>query len=138
MVGVPLRYPGLLASHVWREVSRESESELTTREALKSGTFRRLLLAASLRTFLLGSLVLHQIPHLINIGIEEVTAASILGLMISISVPGRLIFGFLEDYREEEVDRYYYDNTGNRCTGVCLSVYPVSCLCFRYNLWVNL
>ena len=83
------------------ETSLESESELTTREALKSGTFRRLLLAESLRTFLLGSIVLHQIPHLINIGIDEVTAASILGLMISISVPGRLIFGFLGDYIEK-------------------------------------
>ncbi len=79
----------------------ESEGELTTREALKSGTFRRLLLAESLRTFLLGSIVLHQILHLINIGIDEVTAASILGLMISINVPGRLIFGFLGDYIEK-------------------------------------
>ncbi|MBD3173096.1 hypothetical protein GF326_11550 [Candidatus Bathyarchaeota archaeon] len=49
----------------------------------------------------MGSIVLHQIPHLINIGIDEVTAASILGLMISISVSGRLIFGFLGDYIEK-------------------------------------
>jgi OFA family oxalate/formate antiporter-like MFS transporter len=76
------------------------EPDLTTREALKSVTFRRLVLAESLRTFLLGSIVLHQIPHLVNIGIDAGTAAGVLGLMISFSVPGRLIFGFLGDYIE--------------------------------------
>ena len=79
----------------------ELEPEISTRDALKSATFRRLLLAESLRTFLLGSIVLHQIPHLISIGIDELTAAGILGLMISISIPGRLIFGFLGDYFEK-------------------------------------
>lgn len=83
------------------ETPAETEPELTTREALKSVTFRRLLLGESLRTFLLGSIVLHQIPHLISIGIDQVTAAGILGLMISISIPGRLIFGFLGDYVEK-------------------------------------
>jgi MFS family permease len=79
----------------------EDEPQVTTREALQSVTFRRLLLAESLRTFLLGSIVLHEIPHLENIGIDPVTAAGILGLMISISIPGRLIFGFLGDYIEK-------------------------------------
>lgn len=83
------------------EVSVNTEPELTTRDALKSVTFQRLLLAESLRTFLLGSIVLHQIPHLVNIGIDEVTAAGILGLMISFSIPGRLIFGFLGDRYEK-------------------------------------
>jgi len=82
-------------------VALEDEPKLTTREALQSSVFRRLLLAESLRTFLLASIVLHEIPHLVNIGIDEVTAAGILGLMISISIPGRLIFGFLGDYFEK-------------------------------------
>jgi MFS family permease len=82
-------------------VSLEDEPKLTTREALQSGVFKRLLLAESLRTFLLASIVLHEIPHLVNIGIDEGTAAGILGLMISISIPGRLIFGFLGDYIEK-------------------------------------
>ena len=82
-------------------VALEDEPKLTTREALQSRVFKRLLLAESLRTFLLASIVLHEIPHLVNIGIDEVTAAGILGLMISISIPGRLIFGFLGDYVEK-------------------------------------
>ncbi len=83
------------------DVSPIDEPDMTTMEAMKSVTFRRLLLAESLRTFLLGSIVLHQIPHLINIGIDAVTAAGILGLMIFVSIPGRLIFGFLGDYIEK-------------------------------------
>lgn len=82
-------------------VSLDDEPKITTREALQSRTFKRLLLAESLRTFLLASIVLHEIPHLVNIGIDEITAAGILGLMISISIPGRLIFGFLGDYIEK-------------------------------------
>ena len=75
-----------------------TEPELSTMDALKSVTFRRLLLAESLRTFLLGSIVLHQIPHLVNIGIEADTAGGILGMMIFASIPGRALFGFLGDY----------------------------------------
>jgi len=74
------------------------EKTASVKDALKSPIFIRLLLAESFRTFLLGSLVLHQIPHLITIGIPEETAASILGLMILISIPGRIIFGTLGDY----------------------------------------
>ncbi len=74
-----------------------TEPELSTMDALKSVTFRRLLLAESLRTFLLGSIVLHQIPHLINIGISADTAGGILGMMIFASIPGRVLFGFLGD-----------------------------------------
>ncbi len=73
------------------------EPEISTRDALKSVTFRRLLLAESLRTFLLGSIVLHQIPHLVNIGLSAETAGGILGMMIFASIPGRVLFGFLGD-----------------------------------------
>jgi MFS family permease len=75
----------------------DDEPEISTKDALKSVTFRRLLLAESLRTFLLGSIVLHQIPHLISIGLSADTAGGILGMMIFASIPGRVIFGFLGD-----------------------------------------
>jgi len=74
-----------------------AEPEISTKDALKSVTFRRLLLAESLRTFLLGSIVLHQIPHLISIGLSADTAGGILGMMIFASIPGRVLFGFLGD-----------------------------------------
>lgn len=74
------------------------EKTASVRDALRSPIFVRLLLAESFRTFLLGSLVLHQIPHLLTIGIAEEAAANILGLMILISIPGRVIFGTLGDF----------------------------------------
>lgn len=76
----------------------EPEPEFTTMEALRSPTFRWLLLGESFRTFLLGSIVLHQIPHLLTLGIGQETAASLLGLMILVSIPGRLILGTLGDF----------------------------------------
>jgi len=75
----------------------DAEPEISTKDALKSVTFRRLLLAESLRTFLLGSIVLHQIPHLVSIGLSADTAGGILGMMIFASIPGRVLFGFLGD-----------------------------------------
>jgi MFS family permease len=75
----------------------DAEPEISTKDALKSVTFRRLLLAESLRTFLLGSIVLHQIPHLVSIGLSADTAGGILGMMIFASIPGRILFGFLGD-----------------------------------------
>jgi hypothetical protein len=72
--------------------------EITTREALISPMFQNLLLGDSLRNFLLGSIGLHQIPHLVSIGIGKEKAASILGLMILVSIPGRLVFGTLGDF----------------------------------------
>lgn len=74
------------------------ERDASVTDALKSPVFLKLLLAESFRSFLLGSLVLHQIPHLMSIGIDEEAAAAILGLMILLSIPGRIVFGTLGDF----------------------------------------
>jgi MFS family permease len=74
------------------------EVEFTATEALRSRTFWVLALAESFRSFLLGSVVLHQIPYLISIGVAHDTAAAILGLMITLIIPGRLVFGSLGDF----------------------------------------
>ncbi|MBD3204852.1 MFS transporter, partial [Candidatus Bathyarchaeota archaeon] len=46
------------------EQSKVEDVDITTRAALTSPMFRKLLLGESFRSFLLGSIVLHQIPHL--------------------------------------------------------------------------
>lgn len=81
----------------------ELEPDHSTREFLRTRTFWTLMLWESFRSFLLGSLVLHQIPYLVSIGIPEETAATILGLMITLSIPGRLVFGSLGDYRSKRL-----------------------------------
>ncbi len=83
-------------------VALASESDLdevnfTVVEALKTQTFWVYTGAMFLRAAILSSLVIHQIPHLTDIGIPEVQAASVLGLMVLLSIPGRLAFGWLGD-----------------------------------------
>lgn len=75
-----------------------TELDFTTGEAMRSPTFRWLLLGESFRSFLLGSIVLYEIPHLLKLGFSEEAAASILGLMILSSIPGRIVFGVLGDF----------------------------------------
>ena len=73
------------------------EVNLTVREALKTRAFWIYAVSMMLRACILGSLVVHQIPHLTDIGIPEQTAANILGMMVLMSIPGRFLFGWLGD-----------------------------------------
>jgi sugar phosphate permease len=74
------------------------EVDFTASEAIRTPTFWKLVIAEGFRSFILGSVVLHEIPYLISIGIPQGTAASILGLMITFSIPGRLVFGWIGDF----------------------------------------
>jgi len=71
--------------------------DLTVREALRTRAFWVYVGSMSLRACILSSIVVHQIPHLTDIGIPYQTASNVLGLMVLMSVPGRFIFGWLGD-----------------------------------------
>lgn len=81
-----------------KTVEEDTEVDFITWEALKTKTFKYLIIAESLRSVLLSSLVVHQIPYLISIGVPQEAAAGILGLMITLSIPGRFVFGYLGDF----------------------------------------
>jgi sugar phosphate permease len=114
IIGLPLTYivrnrpedMGLLPDGVEEAVGEASgeglerveEADYSVRAALRSRTFWTLMLGEVFRSFLLGSVVLHQIPYLVSLGVPEETAATILGLMIALSIPGRLVFGSLGDF----------------------------------------
>jgi len=53
--------------------------------------------ALMLRACILSGLVVHQIPHLVDMGIDYVAAAGVLGTMVLMSIPGRLILGWIGD-----------------------------------------
>lgn len=79
-----------------------SESELdevnfTVVEAFKTQAFWVFAGAMFFRSAILSSIVLHEIPYLTDVGFPEVQAASVLGFMVLLSVPGRLAFGWLGD-----------------------------------------
>ncbi len=73
------------------------EIDFTVREAMKTGTFWTFVIAMMLRACILSAIVVHQIPHLVDVGISYEAAAACLGTMILLSVPGRLLFGWLGD-----------------------------------------
>ena len=77
------------------------EVDFTIWEALKTRAFWILSLAFGFRTLAISATVIHQIPLLTDRGFSEGTAAGVLALMSLMSVPGRLIFGFLGDYLDK-------------------------------------
>ncbi|MBM3157892.1 MAG: MFS transporter [Chloroflexi bacterium] len=70
---------------------------LSVKEALKTKAFWIYSGSMMLRSCILSSIVVHQIPHLTDIGIPYQTAATVLGLMVLMSIPSRLISGWLGD-----------------------------------------
>jgi MFS family permease len=78
-------------------VAEGQEVEFTVGQVLRTSTFWTLVLAMAFRSSILSSIVVHQIAHLQDIGIARHTAETMLGLMIAVSIPGRLFFGWLGD-----------------------------------------
>ena len=75
----------------------EAEVTFTVRQALKSAGFWTYMPAMMLRACILSAIVVHQIPHLVSVGIPYEAAYPVLGTMVLISIPGRIIFGWLGD-----------------------------------------
>jgi MFS family permease len=75
-----------------------SEPDFTLKEALKTSSFWVYTLGAVFRSVLLSSIVVHEIPHLMNVGFTEQVAGDILALMTFVSIPGRIVFGWAGDY----------------------------------------
>ena len=74
------------------------EVDFTLREALRTSAFWLLSGSFGLRTLAISATVVHQIPFLTDQGFSGTAAAGVLALMALMSVPGRVIFGFLGDY----------------------------------------
>jgi len=79
------------------------EVDYTWREALGTTSFWLLLVAAGTRAIGMSSVVLHEVAYLTDIGIPEVAAAAALGMMVALSIPGRIFFGWLGD----RIDKRY-------------------------------
>lgn len=73
------------------------EVDFTVREALRTSAFWSLVVPIMLRACVLSGLVVHQIPHLVDMGFSYQAAAQVLGTMVLMSIPGRLIFGWIGD-----------------------------------------
>ena len=79
------------------EAGTTSEAGLTVGQSLRDRSFWFLALSHSAGITAWGALQVHQIPALVDIGIDEFTAAGILSYTLVVSAAGRLIGGFLGD-----------------------------------------
>lgn len=77
--------------------SSEPEPSFSAREALHTPAFWLLAVAFALRQVANSALTVHSIPHMIAVGFSPRLAASVLGALTLVSVPGRLGFGWLAD-----------------------------------------
>ena len=87
-----------------QEADSESDNEaqdgtgLTVGQSLRDRSFWFLALSHSAGITAWGALQVHQIPALVDIGIEELAAAGVLTYTLAVAAPGRVIGGFLGDW----------------------------------------
>lgn len=82
------------------------EIEFTLRQLLKTRVFW-VLTSSWIFYGLAWSIVqLHQVPYLTDMGVDPIAAAQVLGLMVFISAPGRLVGGFLADRLSTKMLKY--------------------------------
>ncbi len=79
---------------------------LTLKEAMKTRAFWLMVLAFTFSHTALSAIVVHQIPFVEDMGISKVLAATALGMMTLISVPGRISGGWLAD--KWDIRRLYF------------------------------
>ncbi len=82
-----------------QELPNEEDTEASYGmiEALGTPVFWFLSIVFGLRQLIIGAIGLHQVPFLIDIGIDPQMAATVLGMTAITSIMGRLGFGWLAD-----------------------------------------
>ena len=78
-------------------IDYHEENVFTPKQALRTRTFWTMLVAFTLSGGITAAVTMHQIPYLVDIGIDPLAAAGVLGLMATMSLPGRLVFAWVGD-----------------------------------------
>jgi MFS family permease len=79
------------------DVEYHEEHEFTAKQALKTRSFWMMLIALALSGGITAAVTMHQMPYLIDIGIDPLAASGVLGLMATMSLPGRVVFAWVGD-----------------------------------------
>jgi MFS family permease len=87
----------VIASSDSAEVNYLEEYNFTPKEALQTRSFWMMLIAHMLSGGITAMVTMHQMPYLQDLGIDTMAAAGVLGLMATMSLPGRVIFAWLSD-----------------------------------------
>ena len=100
--GVPISPGGRAAGEPTRSKVQWPEYDFSLREALSTLAFWMLVLSSAARSVAMTSIILHEIVYLTEVrDIPLVQASAALGAMVSISLIGRISFGFLGDRIEK-------------------------------------
>jgi len=89
-----------------RYAAEVKEFDFTFRQAIKTRTFWLLVVATSCHILAMPSINLHGVPFLTDIGFDPLQASGILALMVGVSIPARLVGGFLIDRVNKEHMRF--------------------------------
>jgi len=73
------------------------EVEFTVRQAMRTPTFWMLMVVNACHSLAMPAMNVHGIPFLTDWGMEQVSAAGVLAIMVASSIPTRFIGGFLAD-----------------------------------------
>jgi MFS family permease len=73
------------------------EYEFTPKQALRTRSFWMVLFAFALSGGITAAVTMHQMPYLMDMGIDPLAAAGVLGLMATMSLPGRVVFAWIGD-----------------------------------------
>jgi MFS family permease len=73
------------------------EFEFNPKQALRTHSFWMVLIAFALSGGITAAVTMHQIPYLLDMGIDPLAAVGILGLMATMSLPGRVVFAWVGD-----------------------------------------
>ena len=73
------------------------EYEFTPKQALRTRSFWMVLIAFALSGGITAAVTMHQMPYLMDMGVDPMAAAGILGLMATMSLPGRVVFAWAGD-----------------------------------------
>ncbi|MFH1486422.1 MAG: MFS transporter [Chloroflexota bacterium] len=80
-----------------RQSLPQDEAYFTVWEAMRTRVWWQLAFGFILRALGVGAVIVHLVPALIDRGFDPQFAANTLGFLALMSVPGRIIFGFLGD-----------------------------------------
>ncbi len=77
--------------------SEVGEIEFTLRQAFRTPAYWLLMTAGAAQGFAMTAILIHSVPFLTDIGFDPIKAAGMVAILNGVSIPARLVAGFLAD-----------------------------------------
>ena len=101
----------------------DRQPDFTAKQALRTPAFWFLSTAHSAALLVVGTVLLHQIPHMVEgMGLSEKTAASIVALLVAITIVGQIAGGYVGDRIDKRLGIF-----------ACMWMHTLSMVVFAYS-----